>query len=578
MQSSLRTPRFFIALVSALLLAIIAFPSLVFAGSGEGSSPSEPAKVRLSGHVYDDSGSPDGQLSGDELPLAGIPVLLSDGSQTLTNENGYYEFNVAPGMYTISRGQVAGLADTGDADGGQDGKIVVKLESGQAAADLDFFVAQAASIGDFVWNDINGNGKQDERAGAGLDQVQVALYRNDGDYRYEPDDGDPLLSIAITQHGYYRFENLAPGQYWVVVNPVTLPEGLELIQGPQSAKQPLLVTVRPGEHFDQADFAYAGRGNITGTVFYDWNRDGIQGLGEEGIPNVEMCLLDDVNGNGKVDVEDDFGICQFTDEQGQFVFAGFLPGTYILQETQPEGMETTTPNLLAVTLIVSLSIASSDHNDFGEIVYGSIGNLVYLDGNGNGTQDAEETKGIGGVPITLAKVNSGEVLTVTTAADGTYLFDRLVPGTYIVEAPARHGDLTLTTPSPQQVELGIGEQRLDVKFGYVERVALRVASLAAQITSEGILVTWQTDFEIGSSGFVVWRASAPEGEYKPISEVIPSYGKSTGATYSWLDRGASGSGYWYKIQNLADDTYYGPVRAAPDPETSVTLFAPLVLR
>ena len=69
--------------------------------------------------------------------------------------------------------------------------------------------------------------------------------------------------------------------------------------------------------------------------------------------------------------------------------------------------------------------------DFG--FYGDLrlGSTVWLDDNGDGDQDAGEP-GIAGVEVQLMDDNGNVIATTTTDADGTYLFENLAPGDYVV--------------------------------------------------------------------------------------------------------------------------------------------------
>jgi hypothetical protein len=60
------------------------------------------------------------------------------------------------------------------------------------------------TIGDFVWNDTNGNGIQDTGE-SGLSGVTVKLY----------DGSNTLLSTTTTDGGYYSFAGLSAGTYQV---------------------------------------------------------------------------------------------------------------------------------------------------------------------------------------------------------------------------------------------------------------------------------------------------------------------------------------------------------------------------
>ena len=82
------------------------------------------------------------------------------------------------------------------------------------------------------------------------------------------------------------------------MNTNTLAGGYEHISGPESADSPLLVDLGTNESLHTADFGYAGRGNISGTVYYDWNESGQQDLGEDGIASAHVCLYADADTNG----------------------------------------------------------------------------------------------------------------------------------------------------------------------------------------------------------------------------------------------------------------------------------------
>ena len=69
---------------------------------------------------------------------------------------------------------------------------------------------------------------------------------------------------------------------------------------------------------------------------------------------------------------------------------------------------------------------------------GAIGDRVWVDVNGDGVQDPGEP-GLGGVPVKLYSdpdndgVYDNLVATTTTAPDGSYIFDGVPPGSYVVQ-------------------------------------------------------------------------------------------------------------------------------------------------
>ena len=64
---------------------------------------------------------------------------------------------------------------------------------------------QTASLGDFVWNDLNADGVQDAGE-AGIDGVTVNLYASDGTF---------IATTTTAGGGLYLFDNLTPGDYYV---------------------------------------------------------------------------------------------------------------------------------------------------------------------------------------------------------------------------------------------------------------------------------------------------------------------------------------------------------------------------
>ena len=63
---------------------------------------------------------------------------------------------------------------------------------------------------------------------------------------------------------------------------------------------------RAADNFDDADFGYQdpGTASIGDFVWNDLNGDSIQDGGEPGIVGVTVRLIDDANGNGKLDQEE----------------------------------------------------------------------------------------------------------------------------------------------------------------------------------------------------------------------------------------------------------------------------------
>jgi uncharacterized repeat protein (TIGR01451 family) len=121
----------------------------------------------------------------------------------------------------------------------------------------------------------------------------------------------------------------------------------------------------------------------------------------------------------------------------------------------------------SVTNTATVSSASNDPDgtdntaeDVTSVDNSGIAGLVWDDLDGNGTRDAAEPALAGRTVTATGPVNRS----TTTAADGTYAFVGLVPGTYSVQVspPAKY---VFTTTSPRSVTLAADERATGVDFG-----------------------------------------------------------------------------------------------------------------
>jgi len=140
------------------------------------------------------------------------------GSPTTTDANGKYLFTgVTPGDYYIKfvlpSGYAFSLPNQGgdaakDSDADSTGKTVkITLVSGGNDLTWDAgMYQQPASVGDFVWNDANKNGIQDD-GGNGISGVTVNLYKWN--------ETNLVATTTTDASGYYGFSNLVPGSYYL---------------------------------------------------------------------------------------------------------------------------------------------------------------------------------------------------------------------------------------------------------------------------------------------------------------------------------------------------------------------------
>ena len=189
------------------------------------------------------------------------------------------------------------------------------------------------------------------------------------------------------------------------------------------------VTLAAGEAVDIVDFGFQPTASIGDTVYTDINGDGTRDPGDVGLAGVTVELLD---GSGTVLAT------TTTNGFGQYSFGSLAAGNYTVQidtSTLPASTTTNTSDpdgtLDSTTDLTLLPGASIDTADFGYQPLGSIGDTIYRDDNGNGTQDTGEP-GLAGIDVELLDDAGTTLTTDTTDGNGTYTFGGLAAADYSV--------------------------------------------------------------------------------------------------------------------------------------------------
>jgi hypothetical protein len=302
----------------------------------------------------------------------------------------------------------------------------------------------------------------------------------------------------------------ASPNYYVVVTP---PVGMTQTADPDQPgitcttcdNRTNVISIAAGQTKGSYDFGYQPTGTFTigDTLYVDWNGNSAQDAGEEGIPNVTVYLYEDENNNGVIDVGVDALIATtVTNGSGVYTFPNRPNGNYlvVVDKSDVDFPATYTPTQdldggADSKAKVVVSGASRLDVDFGyrPTGFGSIGDFVWIDANGDGLQTAGEP-GVNGVLVVLRQDDNGNgvidatdaiVATQTTSGNGGYTFTNLAAGNYIVEIPqsnfagvqplASYSMTTLGAPytnSPTQVSyqksLAAGEAVLNADFGFAQ--------------------------------------------------------------------------------------------------------------
>jgi hypothetical protein len=183
---------------------------------------------------------------------------------------------------------------------------------------------------------------------------------------------------------------------------------------------------------------------VTGQVFEDMNADGVKDAGEPGIPG--FVVYRDDNENGTRDSGEE---STTTDDAGNYKLPVPLGPSTIRQETPgpwtcsfPAGcsykVDLAKNSPPQQSRPVTNRAADPSGLDFGDWRPAAIGGTVIADANDNGVQDAGEGPVVGGLVWLDLNGNGtpdGAEPSTSSAADGTYSFPGLKPGSYVV----RHG-------------------------------------------------------------------------------------------------------------------------------------------
>jgi protocatechuate 3,4-dioxygenase beta subunit len=207
------------------------------------------------------------------------------------------------------------------------------------------------------------------------------------------------------------------------------------------------------------------RGAMSGQAFQDSNDSGSLDPAESGIGGVAVAL-DGTNFLGQaVHAE------AVTAADGTYGFANLLPGSYTIAETQPAGYLDAAGSVNAYAGVALGVGQSAGGMNFGEILPASVAGSAFVDANDDGVRQADEA-GLAGVTVALTGTDDlgGAVSATTqTAADGSYAFASLRPGTYAVteSQPAGYLDAAGSPNERPGIVLAGGARVEGIQFGEI---------------------------------------------------------------------------------------------------------------
>lgn len=504
-------------------------------------------------------GDGNGIQGATEKGFAGVVVTLYDNAakpllSTISDETGYYLFNNIPaGTYSIGAtlpisyqfaSQDMGGNDNLDSDINPVTGRTINFSVGTSDQRLiwDIGIRKTGSlrgtVGNTVWNDLDHDGVQDVGE-LGVQGVKVDLY--DGRL------GTLVYSTITDAFGTYLFNNLVSNVYWLQL---TLPSGWAaspLDQGTDdevdsdidATGKTIRFGITDGDRFLDIDagiyqVSTAGNALISNRVWVDANMNGLQDAGENGIGGVSVILLN--NALAPID-------SVTTNETGYYRFGSLAAGNYYVKFFNiPLGMNFTTKDAdglttnyldsdvniaTGITDMITLSGSTRDTTTDAGLIsltqnagFGSVGNMIWYDRNGNGQQETNEG-GVAGVTVTLTNIGTGISTTTKTDGSGYYIFNGLNFGSYriAVTLPATYtfapqdaasdnidSDVNTTTGQSGIFMLAAGESNVSIDAGMY--VNLTSATIGNFVWNDTDMDGTQDGSEKGVPGITVTLYSA----------------------------------------------------------------------
>ena len=263
----------------------------------------------VSGNVSQDVNNDDA----GEVNLSGVLITIVDGAgatqTTLTDGDGNYSFEVAPGPYTITEADLNGFTSVSDIDGANDNTIMGTVPLGGNMPNQDFIDERPTVVSGNVSEDTD----NDDVGNIDLSGVVISIV-----------DGAGALQTTTTDAmGNYSFE-VAPGNYTITEIDPTGYSSVTDVEGAPTDNQ-IMGSVPIGGNMPNQDFVDEQPAVISGTVEEDTDGDGSP---DQPIPGA-IITLTDAAGNT---------VTTATDMNGDYSF-NVSPGTYTITETDPTGYD-----------------------------------------------------------------------------------------------------------------------------------------------------------------------------------------------------------------------------------------------
>jgi uncharacterized protein (DUF2141 family) len=416
--------------------------------TGDGFSDDDPAQGGVTVTLYQDANG-NGTLDGADT-ISSATTSAASGSGT-----GTYSFSgLTAGTYFVRETPPTGYIQSAPPSPTY---YTLTVVSGTAVLGDDFDNFKTFKITGTTFNDLTGDGFSGDDVPVG--GATVNLYLDDGSGTL--DANDKLFGTVVTPAsevitGFYSFNNLGPGIYFVQETP---PSGYA--QTAPTGPSYYTIQTSPSDVTNQ-NFDNFKAVTISGTTLTDLTGDGLS-ADDAPLGNVTVSLYKDTGDQAFDPSTDTLVTTQTTPGsgagKGTYSFNGLGPGLYFVEETPPNGyVQTapTSPSYYSVTATSNSDVTNANFDNFQGVV---ISGTTFTDITGNGFS-ADDTP-LGNVTILVFKDNGdgifdpgtdSVVASQSTQAGGpgvgTYTTGGLSIGTYFVEEIPPSGYVQTAPSSP----------------------------------------------------------------------------------------------------------------------------------
>jgi hypothetical protein len=442
------------------------------------------------------------------------------------------------------------------------------------------------SLGNFVWNDTNGNGLQDASE-PGVSAVKVILF----------DDNDLQIAVTTTSStGAYQFDNVAAGRYYLKFIPPSTYSFTIHSQGSDRTKDSDVtnqfgvgttsyITILPGQIDLGQDAGLYICSKVGGYVWYDTNKNDIRDVFENGLNAIIVKIWRRVGSiwviystketdKNPLSNSDD-GYFEFCVRPGEYYVSVEIPAIQLVPALPNKGSDRTKDSDITNTFgfgsTRSFTVLSGENKlDIGAGYYpmATTGNLVWNDLNLNGIQDGGEPP-VANVNVRVYDAGSHEMLgQATTNNSGQYLVDYLqkkdvylkfdVPAGKTATIPkastdAKDSDVdhTYGLNTTRKFSLQPGTSYVNIDLGLVfAPLPVNWLYVNAKRIKDVHHVIWATAQEHNTSYYQVERKLNSDLLFVSVSDELPAAGFSSSTSeYRWVDQDVKRSGlYQYRVK------------------------------